>query len=522
MPTQRQHGGAALVNIPLTVPGFLGLNTQSSASILGPEWATSLGNSVIDDSNRVAARKGWDNQTTGTDTGDLISQLFEYRQYDGTTELLANVPLGKIYRSTDDGDNWAEITGTSSSTSDNIQFLNFSDVVVGVTDDGEDPIQYSGTSFSDLSVANVPTGTVGLSAFGRLWITDTDNTVVQYSALLNEQDWNGSDTGAIDMRNIWPEGDNVTALAAFNGVLVIFGRNNIAIYTDGQGSELGIDPTQIYLVDTITGIGCIARDSVVNVDGDLWFLSANGVVSLGRLIQEKSNPLNNLSSNVADFLQGFVDASSVSQIRAVFSPEDRVYLLSLPQTLNDAETGRAFAFDTRGRLEDGTARCMGTWDRLVPRANVVRQNGDWLSSILNVTGRVGLYAGNLDNGVTYTFNYESSWMDLTQQGFLIIPKRVSGLFFLDSDSTVTLKWAFDFETTFQSEQVGFTDLSEGSEFSVAEFSIGEYGGGLSIRNGKVAGRGTGEYIKLAVSTIIDGGQFALQQLDLFAKIGRFA
>ena len=521
MPTPRAHGGAALQHIPLTVPGFFGLNKQAETSLLGPEWATELVNAVVDESNRVASRKGWNSQTTTTAASARITQLFEYRKYDGTVELLGGLSDTDIERSTDDGDTWADVTGTATHTSTNIQFLNFNDVVYGITDDGDDNILYSGTTFSDDAATGRPTGSVGLSAFGRIWATSANNTVIQYSALLDETDWNGADTGNIDMRNVWPEGDNITAMAAFNGALVIFGKNNIAIYSDGQGSELGIDPTQIYLVDTITGTGCIARDTVVNVDGDLWFLSATGIQSLARLVQEKSNPLSNLSSNIQDYLQGFVQASSASDIRAVYSPADRVYLLSLPKVASSAEAGRAFCFDTRGRLPDGGVRCTGVWDGFVPRANVIRLDGTWLSALYAPTGEVGKYDGYNDDGATYNFEYNSGWLDLTQQGFLIIPKRISGLFFLDNNSTIALKWAFDFITTFQSQQLVFSDIAGGSEFSIAEFSLDEFGGGLALRDGKVAGRGTGEFIKLGMAVTVDGGQVALQQLDIFAKIGRF-
>ena len=60
MPTQRAHGGAQLFNVPLTAPGFRGLNTQASATLMPPDWATVLNNAVIDRFGRIASRKGFD------------------------------------------------------------------------------------------------------------------------------------------------------------------------------------------------------------------------------------------------------------------------------------------------------------------------------------------------------------------------------------------------------------------------------------------------------------------------------
>jgi hypothetical protein len=131
------------------------------------------------------------------------------------------------------------------------------------------------------------------------------------------------------------------------------------------------------------------------------------------------------------------------------------------------------------------------------------------------------YGGSTDNSSTISFDYKSGWIDLTKQGYLILPKRIDGVFFLGAATTVTVKWGFDFNTDERSAQVSFADINAGSEFNVAEFNVDEWGGGSALRNGRIAGGGTGEYVRLGVSAAI-GGDFAIQQLDLFAKIGRYA
>jgi len=391
--------------------------------------------------------------------------------------------------------------------------------MVAVTEDGQAPTRYTGTTYADLTDAGAePTGTVGLSAFGRLWITDSADNVIKYCALLDETDWSGADTGGIDMRNVWPEGDVITALAAFNGSLVVFGRTNIAVYSDGQGHALGIDPTQIALVDTISGVGCTAKDTIQLVQGDLWFLSDKGLQSLSRLIQEKSNPLNNLSKNIEGYIQELVAISSASAINAIYSPDDRFYLLSLPRESGGAEAGRTLVFDTRGRLEDGSVRCTGDWS-LVSRGAVIRADQTFLFANYDAVGEVGLYDGYSDDGASYSFNYESGWLDLTKQGYLIFPKRLTGLFYVEAATTLQLKWAFDFTGAFTSRTKTVAAFSAGAEYSVAEWSEDEFGGASGLREGRVAGSGSGQYVKLGVQSNITG-QLATQQLNLFAKIGR--
>lgn len=528
MPTPRQHGGAALQNIPLTVPGFKGLNKESEKSILGPEWATRLDNAVIDETNRVASRKGFDNQTsTPLPASAQFVQLCEYRKKDGTVEIIGMADDSKLYRSTDGGTTFTDVTGTAVVTDTNVQFLNFNDKLVAVQSGGN-PMVYSGTSFSDIvDGGSQPTGGVGVAAFGRLWVVNSTGVELQYSGLLNEADWSSADSGVLSVENVWPESDSIVSVSAFNGALAILGQNNIVLYTDGAGSAIGLDPLQAYVVDTVSGIGCIARDSVQNVKGDLWFLSKDGLQSLGRLVQEKSNPLVNLSKNIQDFLiEAVTDpAIDLSNARAVYSPEDRFYLLSLPRAQavsgSTIESGRAFAFDTRGRLEDGSARCIGQWTWLVPIAMVIRRNNDLLMAQREAPGQLGLYSGYLDNGGSYEFVYESGWIDITgTQGYLILPKRIDGLFLIGADTTVNIKWAFDFSSIFSSEAVQFVGVSNFAEWGESEWGIAEWGGGSALKEARIAGGGRGEYIKLGTQSTINGGLLAVQQLDVFAKVGR--
>lgn len=545
MPTPRQHGGASLVTIPVQSPGFKGLNTQQASSILGPEWATVLKNAVLDSSGRLAARKGWDGSITTSAASAQITQIHEAEWGANDYSIIVGMSDGDVEQSTNKGISgdlfsFTDKTGTYAGTSDTMQFLNFNGAVYMITNKHNEDLYVMLTSAGSFDLANggagtgaaAAKGTVGLSAFGRLWVTTAQNKTIRYCALLDGTDWNGADAGVLDMTSVWPDGDRITALAAFNGNLVVFGSRHIAIYTDGQGSKLGINPNQMYLADMLHKVGCIARDSVVNVDGDIWFLSEQGVQSLARLIQEKSNPLYNLSQPVEDYLRQFVNAcADLRDIRAAYSPKDRLYLLSLPLTVSSTEAGRAFAFDTR------TGACTGEWD-LVPRAMCVRVMPSLTTSNLNAedpdawprflmaryanSGEIGYYNDYNDDGTeTYDFLYWSGWLDLTQgQSLTLIPKIMDVNALMDNDTNVQFLWSFDFSTTAQQRTLSFTDFAEAGLYNVGLFGVSLYGGGEQLREGRVNMAGTGEYIRLGIKATINGGLFSLQQLNSFIKIGR--
>ena len=86
---------------------------------------------------------------------------------------------------------------------------------------------------------------------------------------------------------------------------------------------------------------------------DILFLSNRGVMSLGRLIQEKSLPLRDVSKNVRTDLMSFVKAETLP-VKSTYSPDDAFYLITFPTS------NTTYCFDVRTPLEDGSFRAT-TW-----------------------------------------------------------------------------------------------------------------------------------------------------------------
>lgn len=519
MPTPRREG-APLQQISLVMPAFKGLNKQAETSVLGPEWATIATDAIFDTSGRIAARQGFNNITSTPMSGTpVVEQIFEMVRLDGTTQIISAAG-GKLWRDTSVP---TDITGSATVPANNWQFLNFAGVCIGVQQ-GATPIRYDGsTSFANLTVSDggtIPVGNCGVVHSGRLWIAAGDKHTIAYSGLLNENHWasGASGAGTVDMTSVWPGGtDEITALAFFSGMMVVFGKNRIVLFGDGTGSVNGINPNNMFVTDTVVGTGCIARDSVQTIDGgDLLFLSAQGICSLSRLLVAKSNPIENISKNNRDYLNGLVQGGDRNKIRSVYSPENSFYLLSIP------DIGVAMYFNTLTRLDDGTLRT--TQWTLSPRSIVRRLTGEvYMGLTTGAGGKIGQYSGFQDNGVSYRFDYTSGWMDAGSDfsQYLKLLKEFIAIVWITASADVAIKWGLDFNSTFSTQAISLTS-SGSSEWGIMEWGIDEWSGGVALRNISLPVSGSGQYFRLGAQATINGSAFAMQQVNLYAKIGRMA
>ena len=517
-----------LVPLELLTPGALGLNRQESFAGMDPLFAVEARNAIIDANGRLATRAGVTSQTT-TASATAIRTLFEYRSNDGTTVPIVCSDTG-VATSIDDPD-----ANQITSAGDGYwRWQNYADELWGLRVEAINTAFYRWTGSGSASTvtptfdtATLP-GDVLLAAFGRLWCTRADNKTISYSALLDVTgDFQAASGGGdIDMTSVWTDGqDEIVALAAFNGTFIVFGRRHIVIWTDGQGSELGIDPSQMYVLDVITGTGCLSPESIQPVgETDLLFLSRNGVQSLARVIQEKSNPTQTLTKKVRNFVLNSVENATnlETDVRSTYSPENGFYLLSIA-TGADAKT---FVLDQRRRYrdEDGDELARVTeWD-LAPTALLTRDNGDLLLSG-TTTGEVDLYEGVTDNGTAFDFLYKTPHLNLSTVqpelgARLKILKGARVMLECGAQANVKFDWTLDFD-----DSQNRTLTRTFTPFGTAEWGEAEWGedewGGTSIVIERIPMSGTGQYIQLSVDKT-DGALMALQSITLQPKVGRFA
>ena len=497
--------------IPLSVqsPGFMGLNTQNSGGVLPTGWATKLENFVYDNIGRLASRKGYQNVNASAISGTpTIQSQHEYIDASGNS-LHIFAAGNKIFKNV--GGTITDISGTiTTPTADNWQFANFNGSCVGYQE-GHNPIVLTTVagSFADAG-GTMYDGNMVLSAGGRTWTVF--NNTLYYSDLLIHN-YTGGSSGSFDLSLYWPNGmDEAVALAEFNGFLVVFGKESIIIYAnfDDPASSMSI-------VEGIDGIGCIARDSVQNIGKRLLFLSSTGVRSLGRVIQEKSTPLGDVSQHVRDAV---LDAATneTSEIKSVYNRVDWFYLLSFPSR------GVSYYFDLKFPNQDQTLKAT-TW-ALAPYSLLYTDSLDMYMGFDD--GFINIYQGYSDNksydstaSTEYSVDYEGVWNDFGDQvsSLIKIPKKGSVLAAGVQGGILTLKWAFDYMDQWSQKSLQFNDVTT-SQYGISQYGIDTYSGSIEFERVQGPLSKSGQVMKLGLQAPVKDTQFALQRIDVLAKIGR--
>jgi hypothetical protein len=535
----------------VSAPAFLGLNTQDPSLEISSGFAGIALNCVIDKFGRLGARQGYQkvNTSSGTLGANEVTVIHELIQTDGTLTVLffGNGKLFKLglttagavaeYNIAQYGSNATplaeytqgvaglgtivELTYGGGGTAPTFNAGNWQAAslngVVYFFQINNDPIIYdpavSTTTFRRVTektgyAATVPKANVAISAYGRIWAanTTTNNTTVYFSDLLSGHVWSTGTAGSLNVAGVWPNGaDEVMGLAAHNGFLFIFGRRQILIYSGATS------PSTMTLSDTISSVGCIARDTIQNTGKDVVFLSGSGLRSVLRTVQEKSAPIGDLSKNIRNDFLATVASESDTQLRAVYSEQNGFYLLTCPTA------GKVFCFDTKVTLEDGSYR-VTMWDSIAPQSFCSRRNGDLL---IGQTGFVTKYTGYQDNTSAYRMEYYTNNADLGNDGQTSIIKKIKILVVGGSNQAISIFWGYDFSSSYQSQTVSIPTQSV-SEYGIGEYNIAQYATGIILEELTAYGSGSGKVVQTGFEININGSPISFQKIEIQTKTGKLA
>jgi len=501
-----------LQTVSIAAPGFYGLNTQESGITLDNGYALTATNCIIDRFGRLGARKGWSYVTTSGGTGENLVGLHRHVDIDGDETIISwsdtkfftgTTTLTQVTPTTDntiaDG-NWQCAT-----LNDKTYFFHrdYKPMVyaAGAITDIEDEGDYSGT---------VPQGNTVLSAYGRLWVADTSTNkmTVYWSDLLSGSDWGTGSSGSINLSAILVNGtDEIVGLGAQNGQFIVFCKNTIVIFDDITGGA-SFDPATIRLVEVINRVGCVARDSIQNTGLDIFFLSEDGLRSLGRVIQEKSLPMRDLSASIRDDLVQVTRTETKSDIKSVYSEDNAFYLLMFPSV------DRIYCFDTRMPLQNGALR-VTTWTGQEQGAMLSLPNEVYFGQ----TDGIAKYTGYLDDTETYRLQYYTNYLDFGNASQFKIIKRMATTVIGGSNQQLFMKAGYDYSDSYQTFALTLTD-SDPAEYGVAEYNIAEYTTGTAAETIRAPIGGTGNVLQVGMECIVNGAELSIQKLDIFIQQGR--
>jgi hypothetical protein len=526
-----------LVTASIAAPGFYGINTQDSGVTLESGFATVAENCVIDKSGRIGSRKGWVAlNTTSTDLGsNPIKTVVEVVKADGNVVISAG--NNKLFTGTSsltqmvvrNSDNTANLSYTITDNHWQVAIQPYSSGVTAsahayIVQTGHAPLVYHklGTTahahtgsyglqrLADIGV--LPAGysadtfkpNIAISAFGRVWYAGIagDEQTVYFSDLNDGSYLNGGTAGYLNIADVVPDGDPITALAAHNNFLVIFCKKNIVVYSKAD------TVSEMALSDQVKGIGCIARDSIAGTGTDLVFLSDGGVRSLLRTIQEKTAPLRDVSKNVRDDLMINIDNETIKNVKAAYFEKEAFYLISFPST------GVCYAFDMRDTLPNGAARPT-LWRLTVHSmfASVDRK------LYFGMVGYLGDHTGYKDNQSDYRLRYYTNWFNFAQPTTTKVLKKLGVTFIGGRNTEVTIKWSLDYSNSYNSTTYRLADESV-AEYGTAEYGEDEYTAGVVFDNQQSQLGGSGSTIQLGVEVMINGSQLSIQKMDCYIKQGR--
>jgi len=230
---------------------------------------------------------------------------------------------------------WVAVTTSGSPTMTGVGKVrftrfNFGSPKVLLTDGVNPAATYDGTTYTQITHANAPTDPKYSAVFKKHMFLAGDPAEDQnlyFSAPDDETKWAPADGGGVI--NV---GFPIVAIKPFRDQLFIFGTTNIKRL---QGNNI----SDFVLSEVTDDLGCLATDSVVEIGGDILFLSQDGLRPVSGTNKIGDVNLESLSKNIQSIFTDVIfdidlnGLSSVvihqkSQLRLFFSGADTTGIIA--------------------------------------------------------------------------------------------------------------------------------------------------------------------------------------------------
>ena len=208
---------------------------------------------------------------------------------------------------------WDAVTTAGNPTMNGVTKVRFTRINFGspkvVLTDGINPAAtYDGTTYTALTHASAPDDPKFSAVFqNHLFLAGdpNENTNLYFSAPYNEVDF---DTG--NGAGVFNVGFPIVAIKPFRDALFIFGTNNIK-------RLVGNNQNDFVLQHVTDDLGCLASDSVVELAGDLLFLSQDGIRPISGTDKIGDVNLQTLTKNIQSLFTAVILEEDLDKLSSV-------------------------------------------------------------------------------------------------------------------------------------------------------------------------------------------------------------
>ena len=254
------------------------------------------------------------NYSTVTGTGSVLGLCVADGINDGI--LACRTPSSGnnyVHKWNNSTSSWDAITTSGSPTMSGVTKVRFSRLNFGtakvVLTDGINPAAtYDGTTYTQITHSDAPTDPKYSTVFQNHLFLAGDPahpTKLFFSAPTAETDFaSGNGAGVINV------GFSIVAIKVFRNELFIFGTTNIK-------KLAGTDSSNFVLSTVTDDLGCLATDSVIEIGGDLLFLSQDGLRPISGTDKIGDVNLETVSKNIQSIFTDIVFDIDLEGLNAV-------------------------------------------------------------------------------------------------------------------------------------------------------------------------------------------------------------
>lgn len=571
--------------LDLVSPGFRGVNTVQSGSLLDPSYCVAATNAIIDTAGRLAARQGVTTQTTtpittavtftappatGALTGTLnATWTLQSGSFTLTFSTAQVVRAAFVQGST--AVTWTTAVTGSPTTAGTVTLpILYSFEYVRGNAIYTELVTWPGGISANLAnpAGNNIAGSINVNN-GQWFFGNFNNKVIGFQSGQKPIVWNGTGNFATIVESSGTAPTGGVGATAFGRVWCLGSDGQTIQYsglldeTDwGSASSGLIDMHTIWSAgtDTVTAIVAFnaalvvfgtnhivfftdGRGSMLGLDPtqayvfdvigstgaySQWTVQAIGegdLVFLGpQGVQSVANLENSRSfpmSNLTKYIRDNLLEGVSGETPATIRSSYNNFLGQYLISLPTSST--VWCVDIRRKYQDQLGDTCGICTPWTMAATAMHSTQSNLTYIARTPGTIGLYSGNNDEGSQYQFSYLSGWLNLGEQVAQKVKmlKRFESIIFSGGSNAVTFTWNTDFGNNTNTATLTIAPTGAVSQYGLGQYGISIYGGGSSLTILKYDARARGQYYQIGVNATVSS-LFSLQQIQLAVKIGRIA